>query len=308
MRKFRLAFILLLVSQVVIGQYQIGVVPRVSPDRAVYQKVGYTEVEVKYGSPAVKDRQVWGGLVSYESVWRAGANNATTVEFNTEVTINNAPVDSGKYALFIIPKENDKWTIIFNRTHKQWGAFRYAEEEDVLRVDVRPREKEELFEHLTYSIAQEDYNNGSIVLNWEYLEIEIPFETNYHERFKKEIEARADAQPEYLQWVVYVQGAEHLEAKKSNLDLAFTWINRAERIMDASVHSEWDKQFYPRDYIKAHLYWTKAKLFAQKGNYKEAIEYAERTKSVENPVFYSREKGEEGVDQLIEKWKEGRLE
>ncbi|MEM6700816.1 MAG: DUF2911 domain-containing protein, partial [Bacteroidota bacterium] len=65
------------------AQYQIGIIPRVSPDKMVYQKIGYTEVEIRYGSPAVNQRPIWGDLVPYDKVWRAGANAATTVEFKS---------------------------------------------------------------------------------------------------------------------------------------------------------------------------------------------------------------------------------
>ena len=266
MKTFTTTLFLLFISQIVFGQYQIGLVPRVSPDKAVYQKIGYTEVKIDYGSPAVKNRQIWGDLVSYDKVWRAGANNATTVEFNSEVSINNMPLDSGKYALFMIPKENDKWTVIFNKTHKQWGAFKYNEEEDALRVDILPKRNPYPTENLNYTINQVGYKYGSILLQWEYLEIEIPFETNYLKQFEQEVESRADQQPDYIKWIVYLQGAEHLLQIQSNERLAMSWMNQAEELMNAT--SEWNDQFYPRAYIKGHLYWTKAKLLAQKAQFK----------------------------------------
>lgn len=303
MNKITSTLVLLFVSQIVFGQYQIGLIPRVSPDKASYQKIGYTEVHVKYGSPAVKNRQVWGGLVSYDKVWRAGANNATTVELNSTVTINNMPLDSGKYALFIIPKENDKWTVVFNKTHKQWGAFKYDEGEDVLRIDVSPKINNYKTEHLTYSINQVGYKYGSIALNWEYLEIEIPFETNYLEHFEQEVESRAIQQPEYIKWIVYLQGAEHLLQIHSNEVLASSWLDKAEKIMNST--SEWNEQFYPREYIIGHLYWTKALLFSQKNKFKEALEYAEKVKTLDNTIFYDRKNEEESIDVLINHWKEG---
>lgn len=300
MKNFTLTLCLLLVSQIIFAQYQIGLVPRVSPDKAVFQKIGYTDLEITYGSPAVKNRQVWGDLVPYDKVWRAGANNATTVEISSSITINNKVLDSGKYALFIIPKENEKWTIIFNKTHKQWGAFKYNKDEDALRVEVLPKRTDYKTENLNYSIQQTGFKYGSIVLNWNYKEIEIPFETNYLKQFEKEVTARADKQPEYIKWIVYLQGAEHLSDIKSNEDLALTWINKAEIIMNST--SQWNDQFYPRDYIKGHLYWTKAKLLAQHKDFESAISYANKTKTINKTAFYNRKK--ELIDSLVKTWKE----
>lgn len=301
MNKYFSTLILLFISQIVFGQYQIGLIPRVSPDKAVYQKIGYTEVNVNYGSPTVRNRQIFGDLVPYDEVWRAGANNATTIEINDAITINNLQLDSGKYALFIIPKENDKWTIIFNKTYKQWGAFKYNEDEDALRIDILPRRNNYQTENLTFSINQVGYKFGSIVLNWEYLEIEIPFETNYLEQFEQEVETRADKQPEYIKWIVYLQGAEHLLQINSKQHLAMSWINQAEKNMNSTY--EWNEQFYPKDYIKGHLYWIKSKLFAENGNFKDAIDYAEKVKTLENTIFYDRKNEEESIDALLNYWK-----
>jgi hypothetical protein len=302
MSKTTSTLILVFVTQLVFAQYQIGIVPRVSPDKATYQKIGYTEVNVKYGSPGAKNRQIWGELVPYNKVWRAGANNATTIEFSSSIAINNMSLDSGKYALFIIPRENDKWTIIFNKTYKQWGAFKYNKNEDALRIDVLPRRTNNQTENLTYSINQVGYKFGSVVLKWDYVEIEVPFETNYLELFEQEIESRANKQPEHIKWVVYLQGAEHLVQINSNDSLALSWVNQAEKIMDAT--SKWNKQFYPRDYVKGHLYWTKAKLFAQIGSFKKALDYAKKVKTLENPFFYNRKNEVESIDDLINQWKE----
>lgn len=300
--KYTSTLFLIFLTQILCAQYQIGLIPRVSPDKAVFQKIGYTEVEIKYGSPAIKNRSIWGDLVPYDKVWRAGANSATTVEFSDNIIIGNHQLDSGKYALFIIPKANDKWTVIFNKVHKQWGAFKYDESEDALRVKIVPRRRNYPTENLTYSIQQLGYQYGSLVLRWEYLEIAIPFETNYLEKFRQEVENRANQQEDYIKWIVYLQGAEHLHQIESEPDLALSWINQAEKIMSST--SEWNEQFYPRDYIKGHLFWTKAKLLAKANNFSEAQTYAQKIKSLENPIFYNREKETEEIDTLIGLWKE----
>jgi hypothetical protein len=267
----------------------------------VYQKIGYTEIEVRYGSPTVKNRTIWGELVSYGKVWRAGANNATTVEFSAAVIIGGQKLEKGKYAFFIIPKENDKWTAIFNKVSKQWGAFKYNEREDALRVEISPQITNYKTENLTYTISQTGFKYGSIALTWDYMKIEVPFETNYLSAFKQEIESRANQQPEYIKWLPYLQGAEHLQQIGDSLRLAKSWINQAEKIMNATT--EWNKQFYPRQYVVGHLYWVKAKLLASDGSYKEAVKYINQLKGLENTLFYKRKNETEEIDKYLEAWK-----
>lgn len=268
----------------------------------IYQKIGYTEVEVRYGSPAIKNRPIWGALVPYDKVWRAGANSATTVEFKSPVTIGGETLDSGKYAFFLIPKENDKWTAIFNKISKQWGAFRYNDQEDALRLEVRPRITNLKTENLSYTISQTGFKYGNIILAWDFLEIAIPFETNYLSEFEQEIETRAEAQPEYIKWIPYLQGAEHLKQINANLTLAKTWLDKAEEIMYAT--QEWNEQFYPRPYVKGHLYWIKAKVSAWEENYAEAIEYVEKLRNMESPIYYDKKGESEEIDLNYDAWKD----
>ena len=302
MNKFISTLLLLFTLQTVYGQYQIGLIPRVSPDKAVYQKVGYTEIEIKYGSPSVNGRKLWGALVPYDKVWRAGANNATTIEFSTEVTIEGLTLDSGKYSFFVIPKEKGKWTVIFNKTHKQWGAFKYDESEDALRVDVMARKTNFGSDNLIYSIDQINYQQGNIRLQWDSLAIVMPFKTNYLKKFEQEVETRAGKQEEYIKWVVYVQGADHLLQIGSKQELAMSWINLAEKTMDATF--KWNEQFYPRDYIKGHLYWVKAQLLAYNQDYTKADAYVNKLKSLDNTIFYDRKNLKEGIDTALNSWKE----
>lgn len=302
MKKAGLFLTMIFFAQIIFGQYQIGIIPRVSPDKAIYQKIGYTEVEIRYGSPSVSSRNIWGDLVPYDQVWRAGANAATTIEFSAAVNIGTTTLDSGKYAFFVIPKEDDKWTIVFNKTSKQWGAFRYDQKEDALRVEVRPRTTNYKTENLSYSIEQTGFKYGSINLSWDFVTLEIPFATNYLTEFELEIESRADAQPEYIKWIPYIQGAEHLEQINSSIELAKKWINRAEEIMNNT--QEWNDQFYPRPYVTGHLYWTKAKIMAWDNNYAAAVEYVDQLKSMETASFYEKKNETAEIDLHYEAWKE----
>ena len=123
---------------------------RISPKAAVIQTVGFTEVRIDYSRPGVKKREIWGKLVPYDAVWRAGANEATKITFSTDVTVEGKKLKKGSYSLFAIPGRND-WTIIFNKVADQWGAFEYNESEDALRVKVKT-EKAIWQEWLSYTI------------------------------------------------------------------------------------------------------------------------------------------------------------
>jgi hypothetical protein len=144
---------------------------RISPKAGVMQTVGFTEVRIDYSRPGVKKREIWGKLVPYDAVWRAGANEATKITFSTDVTIEGKKLKKGSYSLFAIPGKND-WIIIFNKVADQWGAFEYNESEDALRVKVKT-EKAIWQEWLSYTINKASDTSAVIRLEWE--KIKVPF-------------------------------------------------------------------------------------------------------------------------------------
>lgn len=146
-------------------------VPRLSPNAAVTQTIGITEVHVTYGRPSMRDRDIFGGLVPYGEVWRTGADEATTISFEHDVLIEGEPLDAGTYALFTVP-EPDSWTLIFNEDADQWGAFEHDPEEDALRVDVTPESGVER-EMFTILFENVDETSGDIVLHW--ADVRAPF-------------------------------------------------------------------------------------------------------------------------------------
>lgn len=139
---------------------------RPSPPANASGKIGDALVTIEYSSPAVKNRKVWGELVPYGKVWRAGANEATTIEFSQDVQIEGRHLAKGKYSLYTIPGETN-WTVIFNKATGQWGT-EYDERRDALRVSVKPRKAAKMHERLTYVVAK----NG-ILLRWENLELPV---------------------------------------------------------------------------------------------------------------------------------------
>lgn len=144
---------------------------RVSPKAEVMQTVGVTEVRIDYSRPGVKGRVIWGELVPFGQVWRAGANEATKFTFTSDVYINGKVLKAGAYSFFAIP-EPDEWTLIFNKVADQWGAFEYNEAEDALRLKVNPIENN-FQEWLTYTITRTSDNTADIQLEWENLKLSI---------------------------------------------------------------------------------------------------------------------------------------
>ena len=138
-----------------------------SPAATATGKIGATDVTVNYSSPGVKGRKIFGGLETYGKVWRAGANEATTVEFSKAVTVEGKPLPAGKYGFFVIPAESGQWTVIFNKVPNQWGAYKYDEKQDALRVMVTPR-KTVLTERLAYEVTP-----TSLLLRWENVELPV---------------------------------------------------------------------------------------------------------------------------------------
>jgi hypothetical protein len=139
---------------------------RPSPPATATGKIGEATVTINYSSPAVKNRKLWGELVPYGMVWRAGANEATTIEFSKDVSVEGRHLSQGKYSFYTIPGEN-QWTVIFNKATGQWGT-EYDERRDALRVNVKPRKAAKMHESLTYEVAK----NG-IILRWEHLELPV---------------------------------------------------------------------------------------------------------------------------------------
>jgi hypothetical protein len=145
---------------------------RISPKAIVEQTVGYTEVKIEYSRPGVKGRTIWGNLVPFNAVWRAGANEATKITFSTDVKIDGKKLKAGSYSFFAIPGAKT-WTLIFNKVANQWGAFEYNDVEDALRIEVTPMQNICWQEWLAYTITKSSDKKAVVMLEWEKLK--VPF-------------------------------------------------------------------------------------------------------------------------------------
>jgi hypothetical protein len=161
--------------------------PAASPACTLKQRVGVTDIEIIYSRPSAKDRQVFGGIVPYEKVWRTGANNATKVTFSTAVKLNGTDVPAGSYSIFTIPGENE-WTIIINKRVGQSG-LQYDEKNDLVRFKVTPVKLAEAIE--TFTIEFNHIRDESAVINlvWEKTVAPIKLEIPLTDKLVPQIEA-----------------------------------------------------------------------------------------------------------------------
>lgn len=138
--------------------------------------IGATTITINYYSPAVRGRVIWGGLVPFDNVWVTGAHKATNIAFNGKVRIGDAIIEPGKYGLFTIPGK-EEWTIILNNNWNQHLADDYTQNEDVVRVNVKPQTDEVHQERLRYVIERETASTGAITVYWERLKVSLPIES-----------------------------------------------------------------------------------------------------------------------------------
>ncbi|MEK7793572.1 MAG: DUF2911 domain-containing protein [Candidatus Hydrogenedentota bacterium] len=163
--------------------------PDASQGASVSQVIGAdTTITIDYHRPGLKGRDVWkesstnpaiGKLVPFDEnplPWRAGANEATTIEVSADVLVEGQPLPAGKYALFMIPTESGEWSIVFNKTAKQWGAFRYDKTQDALRVKVKVAEAPAA-EWLVFGFDNPADFSVTAYLHWEKVMVPFKIET-----------------------------------------------------------------------------------------------------------------------------------
>jgi hypothetical protein len=148
--------------------------PRQSQRAQVMQRVGITDITVNYSRPLVKGRRIFGKLIPWGQVWRAGADENSTITFSKPVTVEGKPLAEGTYGLHMIPGDKE-WTVIFSKASDAWGSFTYKEEEDALRVVVAPKAAE-MHEALTYSLDNLRPDEVTVDLFWE--KTVVPFKVN----------------------------------------------------------------------------------------------------------------------------------
>jgi hypothetical protein len=250
---------------------------QISPAASVSQTVGLTDIAVTYHRPGVRGREIWGKLVPYDKVWRAGANEATTVSFSDDVTIAGKQVKAGMYAFFVIPGQRE-WTVILNSQAKQWGAYSYDSTKDVAKFSMKP-EAAPNEERLSYSFTDLMGSSVKLVLRWEKISLPITIDVNPDANFEKAIKA-ALAQP----WQQYNNYAQYCLSSKTSWDKGMEAVDKSIAINENASNLR-----------------TKAELLAQAGKREDAIELAKKAIAVgksANPGFNPSE-----IQDLISEWK-----
>lgn len=163
-----------LISQPATAQERGNEEARVSPNATVSQTIGTTEVLVTYGRPGVRDRDIFGGLVAFDEVWRTGANESTVIVLSDDVWIEGEEVPEGTYSIYTVPGE-DEWSIIINEK-LSWGT-QYDESMDFARVTVEPEESFNVEQMMIYfeNISE---NEGELVIHWDDTKVPVTISTS----------------------------------------------------------------------------------------------------------------------------------
>jgi tetratricopeptide (TPR) repeat protein len=215
--------VLLAITPVASGQVPL-VLPDASPKASVSQKVGLAEFNVTYHRPAVNKRKVWGELVPYGDVWRAGANENTTLSASTPFTFGGKAVPAGTYGLHMLPAEGD-WTVILSSQAKAWGSFSYDQKEDVVRVSVKP-EPADFVERLAFTFDEPTKDATSLALRWEKLRVAIPIAIDTKQVTLESIRDQLRGLPRFS-WQGWNQAAAWCARNDITTEEALAWADRS---------------------------------------------------------------------------------
>ena len=202
--------------------------PLQSQHAVVTQRIGVTDVTINYHRPLANGRKVWGGLVPYGQVWRAGANENTTITFTDPVTIEGKPLDRGTYGLHMIPNE-DQWTIIFSKMHTAWGSFSYDQAEDVLRVTVKPGTAD-LSNALAYDFDQLGPDSTVVTMRWDKVAVPFKVAVNLNQTVEASLHNQLRGLSQYT-WDAWDDAATYMVDNKMDL-------NEALKYEDKSIQNE----------------------------------------------------------------------
>src|SRR6516165_7614866 len=243
LKPFAVCFAILGIVRAVSAQNDLNL-PDVSQAAEVKQRIALTDITINYHRPLVNGRKIWGGLVPYGKVWRAGANENTTIEFSDPVSVEGKPLDKGTYGLHMIPNP-DSWTVIFSKTNTGWGSYSYEEKDDALRVVVKPRPLAEQKEALEFEFEDLKPDSAAVTLKWEKLGVPFTVSVNDADQTLENIRAQLKGRGQFT-WQALDEGAQFCLTRKINLDEALRWA-------DASIQNEerFDNLSTKADILKA---------------------------------------------------------
>jgi Protein of unknown function (DUF2911)/Tetratricopeptide repeat len=204
-------------GQTATGETLMLNLPRVSQHALVMQRIGITDITINYHRPLANGRQIWGKVVPYGQVWRAGANENTTITFTDPVTVEGQPLDRGTYGLHMIPGETN-WTVIFSKTSTAWGSFSYKQDEDALRVTVKPQTAE-LHNALTYDFDDVKPDSTMVTMSWDKVAVPFKVAVNVNDIVVASIRKQIRGLNQYY-WEGWDDAANYLLTNKIDLDEA----------------------------------------------------------------------------------------
>jgi tetratricopeptide (TPR) repeat protein len=204
-------------AQTATGETQMLDLPRQSQHALITQRIGITDITVNYHRPLANGRQIWGKIAPYGQVWRAGANENTTITFSDPVTIEGQALDKGTYGLHMIPAESE-WTVIFSKNSTAWGSFTYKQDEDSLRVTVKPQTAE-AHDALAYDFDDLKADSAVVTMRWDKVAVPFKVAVKVNDLVTASIHRQLHGLSQYY-WEGWDDAAGYLLANKINLDEA----------------------------------------------------------------------------------------
>jgi len=234
--------------------------PQPSPSAMVEQTVGLTDIAVTYSRPGVNDRTIWGELVPYDEVWRAGANKATLFSISADIKIEGKTLAKGDYSLFILPKKDGLWTLIWNKETELWGSGDYKEENDALRIDVPAEAIECGSERLEYRFIDVDMSTAQFAMDWAGKRVQVMISADPTAQVKANIATAIEESKDEDLWRVYRNAASYAEDNSMTKE-GLEWITKSVELKNDNWYS----------------YWVYANLLAQNNELKKAIEMGKKS-------------------------------
>ena len=234
--------------------------PAASPKASVTQRVGLTDVTVRYSRPAVNGRKVWGGLVPLGQVWRTGADENTTLSFSSPVTVGGKSLPAGTYGLHTIPGETE-WTVILSTQAAAWGSYSYDAKEDAVRLTAAPQPGPHE-ERLVFTLADPTETSVAVTLAWEKVRVSFPVAVDTKAVVVASLREQLRGLPRFG-WQGWNGAAAWCVKNDTALDQAEEWVDRSIRMN--------------RNFTNLS---TKAALLEKKGDAKGAAELREKAMAV----------------------------
>jgi hypothetical protein len=218
-------------------------IPEASSTQTIIQDFGLGKVTVTYSRPNVKGRKIFGGINPYGQVWRTGANYATTITFSENVLVEGNKVPAGTYSLFSIPEQNS-WTIILNKTAKQWGAYSYKQADDLVRFTVKPVNVKEKRESFTMQFANSTTKTTDLYIVWDHTAVPMHLQTDDDAQITANIDKLMQGD---IKKRPYFNAIQYYYENDKDLKKAMVWVLEAEKL---EPNAPWYKLWKARIQLK----------------------------------------------------------